>query len=79
MKADKRMSSIQTQFLNLRAHPSPYADIDPRTTLKGSASGKADWAKGRYLSSNWDVDELLQMKDQIIKYDLLVNRLRKKG
>jgi NAD(P)-dependent dehydrogenase (short-subunit alcohol dehydrogenase family) len=42
-------------------------------------SGKADWAKGRYLSSNWDVDELLQMKDQIIKDDLLVNRLRTKG
>ncbi|MCC7159213.1 MAG: SDR family oxidoreductase [Ignavibacteria bacterium] len=42
-------------------------------------SGKADWAKGRYLSSNWDVNELLQMKDQIIKVDLLVNRLRTKG
>ena len=42
-------------------------------------SGKADWAKGRYLSSNWDVNELLQMKDRIIKDDLLVNRLRTKG
>jgi NAD(P)-dependent dehydrogenase (short-subunit alcohol dehydrogenase family) len=42
-------------------------------------SGKADWAKGRYLSSNWDVVELLQMKDQIIQDDLLVNRLRTKG
>jgi len=41
-------------------------------------SGKADWAKGRYLSSDWDVNELLQMKDQIIKDDLLVNRLRTK-
>ena len=42
-------------------------------------SGKADWAVGRYLSSNWDVNELLQMKDQIIRDDLLVNRLRTKG
>lgn len=42
-------------------------------------SGKADWAKGRYLSSNWDVKELLQMKDLIIKDDLLVNRLRTQG
>jgi NAD(P)-dependent dehydrogenase (short-subunit alcohol dehydrogenase family) len=42
-------------------------------------SGNADWATGRYLSSNWDVAELLQMKDQIIKDDLLVNRLRTKG
>ncbi len=41
-------------------------------------SGKADWAKGRYLSSNWDVNELLQMKDQIIRDDLMVNRLRTK-
>jgi len=42
-------------------------------------SGKADWAKGRYLSSNWDVDELTQLKDQIIQEDLLVNRLRTKA
>jgi len=42
-------------------------------------SGRADWAKGRYLASNWDVNELLQMKEQIIKDDLLVNRLRTKG
>ena len=42
-------------------------------------SGKADWAKGRYLSSNWDVKELLQMKDQILNDDLLVNRLRTKA
>lgn len=41
-------------------------------------SGKADWASGRYLSSNWDVSEILQMQDQILKDDLLVNRLRTK-
>ncbi len=39
-------------------------------------SGQADWASGRYLSSNWDVNELLQMKEKIINDDLLVNRLR---
>lgn len=42
-------------------------------------SGKADWASGRYLSSNWDVNELLQMQEQIINDDLLVNRLRTKS
>ena len=42
-------------------------------------SGKADWAKGRYLSSNWDIDELTQIKDQIVQDDLLVNRLRTKA
>jgi NAD(P)-dependent dehydrogenase (short-subunit alcohol dehydrogenase family) len=184
------MSSIQTQFLNLKAHHAQYPAIDPKTALKGSASGKiifiagasqgigqatavafaqagaqaiyvtarsekalletktqisqanpainrlcefvnvdhggegikcfavhpggvltvlaknmpkelhanlvdepdlaagfvvwlcsgqADWAKGRYLSSNWDVDELMQLKDRIVENDLLVNRLRTKA
>jgi NAD(P)-dependent dehydrogenase (short-subunit alcohol dehydrogenase family) len=41
-------------------------------------SGNADWAKGRYLSANWDVDELLALKDDILRDDLLVNRLRAK-
>jgi NAD(P)-dependent dehydrogenase (short-subunit alcohol dehydrogenase family) len=42
-------------------------------------SGQADWAKGRYLSCNWDVDELTLLKGQIIQDDLLVNRLRTKA
>lgn len=43
------------------------------------SSGKADWAAGRFLSSNWDVDELLKMKEEILEGDLLVNRLRTKS
>jgi hypothetical protein len=39
-------------------------------------SGDADWAKGRYLSANWDVEELVSMKAEILRDDLLVNRLR---
>jgi NAD(P)-dependent dehydrogenase (short-subunit alcohol dehydrogenase family) len=39
-------------------------------------SGKADWAKGRYLSANWDVAELTAMRESILRDDLLVNRLR---
>lgn len=42
-------------------------------------SGKADWARGRYLSATWDVGELTAMKDEILAEDLLVNRLRGKG
>lgn len=42
-------------------------------------SGKADWAKGRYLSANWDVGELSKLKDTILRDDLLVNRLRAKA
>jgi NAD(P)-dependent dehydrogenase (short-subunit alcohol dehydrogenase family) len=41
-------------------------------------SGKADWAKGRYLSANWDVNELTARKEDILRDDLLVNRLRAK-
>ena len=42
-------------------------------------SGEADWAKGRYLSANWDVTGLTALKDEILRDDLLVNRLRGKG
>jgi NAD(P)-dependent dehydrogenase (short-subunit alcohol dehydrogenase family) len=42
-------------------------------------SGHADWAKGRYLSANWDVGELAALKDKIVGDDLLVNRLRVKA
>lgn len=40
------------------------------------ASGQADWAKGRYLSANWDVDELSSARTEIESNDLFVNRLR---
>lgn len=48
----------------------------PASFIVWLSSGKADWATGRYLSCNWDVDELCWMKDRIIEDDLLVNRLR---
>jgi NAD(P)-dependent dehydrogenase (short-subunit alcohol dehydrogenase family) len=41
-------------------------------------SGKADWAKGRYLSANWDVAEFTVLKEEILRDDLLVNRMRAK-
>jgi hypothetical protein len=40
--------------------------------------GAADWAKGRYLSANWDVNALTEFRAQIEQDDLLVNRLRAK-
>ncbi|GAA5951139.1 hypothetical protein JCM21900_005735 [Sporobolomyces salmonicolor] len=36
---------------------------------------KADFLRGRYCSSNWDVDELLAKKDEIISKDLLWTRV----
>lgn len=42
-------------------------------------SGDADWAKGRYLSANWDVGEFSALQNEILRDDLLVNRLRAKS
>ena len=33
------------------------------------ASSKADYLNGRYVSANWDVDELEQIKDEILTND----------
>lgn len=38
--------------------------------------GKADWARGRSLSTTWDVGELAALEGEILRDDLLVNRLR---
>jgi NAD(P)-dependent dehydrogenase (short-subunit alcohol dehydrogenase family) len=56
-----------------------YLDDDPNLAASFAVwlcSGRADWAKGRYLSATWDVDELTSLKDDILRNDLLVNRLR---
>lgn len=33
------------------------------------------WLSGRYLAANWDVDELVEMKDEIVKHDKLKMRM----
>ncbi|WP_269585568.1 SDR family NAD(P)-dependent oxidoreductase [Roseibium sp. Sym1] len=43
------------------------------------SSGAADWARGRYLSANWDVGEICKNRDRILQDDLLVNRMRAQG
>ncbi len=58
-----------------------YLDDEPDLAACFSvwlASGQADWAKGRYLSATWDVDELSSLRDEIVDNELLVNRLRGK-
>ena len=64
---------------NMPEHMHEYLVDDPDLAATFSVwlcSGKADWAKGRYLSANWDVRELMAMKTEILQNDLLVNRLR---
>jgi hypothetical protein len=36
---------------------------------------KKDWLSGRYLDARWDVDTLMEKKDDIIAQDLLMLRL----
>jgi len=43
------------------------------------ASGKGDWAAGRYLSATWDVNEVGRIKETVLADDLMVNRLRVKA
>ena len=67
---------------NMPAEIHPYLNDKPELAAGFKlwlCSGKADWATGRYLSSNWDVAELLDWKKSILKDDLLVNRLRVKN
>jgi hypothetical protein len=36
---------------------------------------RRDWLASRYISSTWDMEELVGMKDKIVKKDLLKIRL----
>ncbi|KDQ53607.1 hypothetical protein JAAARDRAFT_39294 [Jaapia argillacea MUCL 33604] len=44
-------------------------------TIVRLSSGSEDWLSGRYISSNWDLDELAQRRREIEEDDLLKNRL----
>ncbi|KDQ53608.1 hypothetical protein JAAARDRAFT_197408 [Jaapia argillacea MUCL 33604] len=44
-------------------------------TMVRLSSGSEDWLSGRYVSSNWDLDELAQKRREIEEDDLLKNRL----
>lgn len=35
------------------------------------AREKREWVSGRFISSNWDMDELADMKDDIVQEDKL--------
>lgn len=64
---------------SMPAHMHEYLVDEPNLAASFAVwlcSGAADWAKGRYLSANWDVTELGALKAEILEDDLLVNRLR---
>ncbi len=39
------------------------------------SKGKKEWLSGRFVSCNWDVIELEDKKDEIVKGDLLKYRM----
>ncbi|KAK4934356.1 hypothetical protein LTR10_024354 [Elasticomyces elasticus] len=45
-------------------------------TLVFLTAERREWLADRYISVNWDVDELVSKKDEIVKNDLLKVRLR---
>ncbi|KAJ6463264.1 NAD-P-binding protein [Mycena vitilis] len=48
----------------------------PAATSLRLTSGKQDWLSGRYVSANWELDEVETIwKEKIIEQDALVNRL----
>jgi len=64
---------------SMPTHMHEYLVDDPNLAASFAVwlcSGVADWAKGRYLSANWDVGEFTALKAGILRDDLLVNRLR---
>lgn len=67
---------------NMPAHMHEYLIDEPDLAASFAVwlcSGVADWAKGRYLSANWDVSEFSALQTEILQDDLLVNRLRAKS
>lgn len=66
---------------SMPTHMHEYLVDDPNLAASFAVwlcSGDADWAKGRYVSANWDVNEFIALKTDILRDDLLVNRLRAK-
>lgn len=39
------------------------------------SKGKKEWLSGRFVSCNWDVEELENMKERILSEDLLKYRM----
>jgi len=47
----------------------------PAYSLVRLTSGSEDYLCGRYISANWDLDEVAALKDKIVSEELLINKL----
>ncbi|KAJ7604590.1 NAD-P-binding protein [Mycena polygramma] len=71
--------AIKTSMADNNPEAAPWL-IDtlqlPAATCLRLTSGKQDWLSGRYVSANWELDEVETIwKEKIIEQDALVNRL----
>ncbi|KAJ6543959.1 NAD-P-binding protein [Mycena capillaripes] len=71
--------AIKTSMADNNPEAAPWL-IDtlqlPAATCLRLTSGKQDWLSGRYVSANWELDEVeATWKGKIIEQDALVNRL----
>lgn len=47
----------------------------PGDTLVWLTAERREWLRDRYINSQWDMEEFLGKKDEIVKYDLLKMRM----
>ncbi|KAJ7179651.1 NAD-P-binding protein [Mycena filopes] len=71
--------AIKTSMADNNPEAAPWL-IDtiqlPAATCLRLTSGREDWLSGRYVSANWELDEVeASWKEKIIEQDALVNRL----
>ncbi|KAJ7174249.1 NAD-P-binding protein [Mycena filopes] len=71
--------AIKTSMADNNPEAAPWL-IDtiqlPAATCLRLTSGREDWLSGRYVSANWELDEVeANWKEKIIDQDALVNRL----
>ena len=65
---------VATDMANANAMFAPYAHDKKELSaglINWSTSDEAAFMNGRYMSANWDVAELIERKDEIVKKDLL--------
>lgn len=52
-------------------HISPFSAFLPGNYAVWLTTKEADWLRDRFVWANWDVDELIGMKEKVLQEDLL--------
>jgi NAD(P)-dependent dehydrogenase (short-subunit alcohol dehydrogenase family) len=71
--------SVRTEMSCKNEQLAPYLIDEPNlaaATMVRIVSGSEDWLSGRYISANWDLDEVAMLRNRIVEDDALKNSLR---